>query len=73
MMVELLIPDRHRLAHIGHRLRFTDDRRARLIGGGALRLFALGKDGAEIPVDISLSPVQHGFENLTVVTIQMRK
>jgi hypothetical protein len=37
--VELLIPDRYRLAHIGHRLRFSDDRRTRPMGAG-LELFA---------------------------------
>jgi PAS domain S-box-containing protein len=43
--VELLIPVRHRLAHIGHRLSFTDDRRTRAMGAG-LELFALCKDGS---------------------------
>lgn len=32
--VELLMPERFRLMHIGHRLRFTDDRRSRLMGAG---------------------------------------
>lgn len=49
LKVELLIPERFRLAHIGHRLRFTDDRRTRSMGAG-LALCALCKDGSERPV-----------------------
>ena len=70
-IVELLIPHRHRLTHIGHRLRFTDDRRTRPMGAG-LALFALCKDGSECPVDISLNPVQFGLETLMVATIRVR-
>lgn len=69
-MVELLMPERFRLAHIGHRLRFTDDRRARLMGA-SLDLFALCKDGSERLVNLSLYPVRHGLGILTVVRIQM--
>jgi rsbT co-antagonist protein RsbR len=70
--VELLIPDRYRLAHIGHRLRFTDDRRTRPMGVG-LELFALCKDGSERRVDVSLNPVQRGLQTLIVATIQVRE
>ena len=71
-IVELLIPGRYRLAHIGHRLRFTDGRRTRPMGVG-LELFALCKDGSECPVDIGLSPVQRGLETLVLATIRVRK
>lgn len=67
--VELLMPERFRLMHIGHRLRFTDDRRSRPMGVG-LELFALCKDGSECRVDLSLKPMQRGLETLMVVTIQ---
>lgn len=70
--VELLIPKRFRLAHIGHRLRFTDDRRTRQMGAGR-ELVALRKDGSECPVDISLHPVQRGLETLIVLVIQVRE
>lgn len=70
--LELLIPERYRLAHIGHRLRFTDDRRTRPMGAG-LELFALCKDGSERRVDVSLNPVQRGLETLIVATIQVRE
>jgi PAS domain S-box-containing protein len=69
LRIELLIPVRYRLAHIGHRLRFTDNRRTRPMGAG-LELFALCKDGSERRVDISLNPVQRGLETLTIVTIK---
>lgn len=71
-IVELLIPGRYRLAHIGHRLRFTDDHRTRPMGVG-LELFAVCKDGSECPVDIGLSPVRRGLETLVLATIRVRK
>lgn len=69
--LELLIPERYRLAHIGHRLRFTDDLRTRPMGAG-LELFALCKDGSECRVDVSLRPVQRGLATLIVATIHVR-
>jgi len=70
--IEHLIPDRYRLAHIGHRLRFTDDRRTRSMGAG-LELLALRKDGSELRVDVALSPVQRGLETLIVATIRVHE
>lgn len=70
--VESLMPERYRIAHISHRLRFTDERRMRPMGTG-LPLFALCKDGSELPVDIRLNPVQRGLVTLTVVGIQVRE
>jgi protein-histidine pros-kinase len=69
--VELLIPARFRLAHIGHRVRFTDARRTRQMGARSA-LTALCKDGSELTVDISLSPVRRGSETLIVLVIQSR-
>jgi PAS domain S-box-containing protein len=69
--LEFLIPERHRLAHIGHRLRFTDDRRTRPMGAG-MDLFALCKDGTERRVDVSLNPVQMGLQRLMIAVIQLR-
>ena len=69
--LELLIPERYRLAHVGHRLRFTDDRRTRPMGAG-LELFALCKDGSERRVDVSLNPVQRGLETFIIATIHAR-
>jgi PAS domain S-box-containing protein len=63
--VELLLPERLRLTHIGHRLRFTDERRTRPMGNGQ-GLVARCKDGCERRVQVSLRPVQHGLETLVV-------
>ena len=68
--VEFLLPQRFRLAHIGLRLRFTDERRTRPMGSG-IDLFALCKDGSERQVDISLKSVQRGLETLVITTIQV--
>ena len=70
--LEFLIPERYRLAHIGHRLRFTHDRRTRPMGAG-LELSALCKDGSELPVEVGLKPVQRGLETLIVATIRVRE
>jgi protein-histidine pros-kinase len=70
--LELLIPERFRLAHIGHRLRFTDDRRTRPMGAG-LELFALCKDGSERRVAVSLNPVQMGLQTLMIAVMQLRQ
>lgn len=70
--IEQLIPHRNRTAHIGQRLRFTDERRTRPMGTG-LELFALCKDGSERRVDISLRTVQRGLQTLTVATIRLRE
>jgi hypothetical protein len=40
--------------------------------GAGLQLSALCKNDSELPVDISLIPVQRGLETLVVVTIQER-
>ena len=54
--VELLLPERFRERHVGHRHGYTDNIRERPMGAG-LELFAVRKDGTEFPVEISLSPI----------------
>lgn len=66
--VELLVPERFRLQHISHRLRFTDDLRTRPMGAGS-QLLARCKDGSERPVEISLRSVPHGLRTLIVVAV----
>jgi two-component system, sensor histidine kinase and response regulator len=54
--VELLVPERIRAAHPSLRRRFFEDPSVRAMGVG-LELTAVGKDGTEFPVEISLSPL----------------
>lgn len=55
--VELLIPIRYQERHPDHRGRFFAQARSRPMGAG-LQLAGLRKDGVEVPVEISLSPLQ---------------
>ncbi|OFZ18122.1 MAG: hypothetical protein A2Z20_06140 [Bdellovibrionales bacterium RBG_16_40_8] len=55
--IEKLIPERLRNAHVGYRERYNIQAKPRTMGQG-LELFARRKDGRELPVDISLSPMK---------------
>lgn len=67
--IEQLMPERFRSAHIRYRVQFAGEHRTRPMGTG-LELTARRRDGSEVPVEISLSPLCHEGRPLTVAAIR---
>lgn len=70
-LVEMLMPERFRENHVGHRSRYSEEPAPRAMGQG-IDLFCLRKTGTEIAVEISLGPM-HLPEGFFVVTTIRRK
>jgi PAS domain S-box-containing protein len=55
--IEMLMPDRYREAHAGHRENYIARPQVRPMGSG-LELAGRRRDGSEFPVEVSLSPIR---------------
>jgi PAS domain S-box-containing protein len=67
--VEQLMPGRFRSRHVGHREEYVTSLSVRPMGSG-LDLYARRRDGAEFPVEISLSPIKDGDQILIAAAIR---
>jgi PAS domain S-box-containing protein len=67
--VELLVPERYRGLHLGHRRHYSLAPSVRSIGTGR-ELYGLRKDGTELSIEISLSPIQTPGGLLTCASIR---
>lgn len=67
--LDVLIPERFRARHAQHVRGYLADPHTRPMGAG-MDLFALRKDGSEFPVEISLSPIELGGEQLVAAAVR---
>lgn len=67
--IERLVPDRYRGTHEDHRHRYVSAPQARPMGIG-LQLTARRRDGSEVPVEISLSPIYSDEDRYVAATVR---
>ncbi len=69
MSVDELLPERFRVAHRAQRARY-DEAPARREMAASPVLLAHRSDGSEVPVEVGLSPMQHGDVPMVVVVVR---
>jgi len=69
MNVDALVPNRYRDSHAAHRADFAANAKIRGMGAG-LDLSAMTKDGREIPIEVSLSPIETTDGRLVAAAIR---
>ena len=67
--VESLIPHRYRSHHVAERMAYAEAAQPRPMGLG-LRIYGLHGDGTELPVEVSLAPMEADGERLTVTIVR---
>jgi len=67
--IDLLVPERFRATHDADRERYQSDPKTRPMGAGR-SLSGRTKDGREIPVEISLSPLKTDVEDLVMSIVR---
>jgi PAS domain S-box-containing protein len=73
--IEMLVPNRYRGAHPAHRKVFSGHPTTRAMGAGR-DLYGLRKDGAEVPIEIGLNPIETEagtFVLASIIDISERK
>jgi len=66
--MEMLVPERHRHEHAGHRGGYMASASARPMGTGR-DLYGQRRDGTEIPIEIGLSPVRTTRGNFVIASL----
>lgn len=73
--VEMLVPERYRNVHSGHRVNFFHSPSTRVMGASR-DLYGRRKDGAEVPIEIGLNPIRTdkgAFVLASIIDITERK